>query len=555
MIKSEMRKLLKYVFWTVMAFVIIFIGLMGYVVNVSRIEVPDIKNNELLSLKRVQKDSTYYTIRNNWFRKSETGLYEIYVEGDAFERGVILGKLTEGLVQKQEFVFHEQIKQLVPSSFYRKFLTYFIGWFNRNLDEHVSEEFKQEILGVSQSASHDYDHIAPAYQRILNYHAAHDIGHALQNMSLVGCTSFAAWNTASQDSTLIIGRNFDFFVGTDFAQDKIVAFYRPLTGHKFVTITWGGMTGVISGMNDQGLTVTLNAAKSEMPAGAATPVSLVAREILQYASTINEAFEIARSRNTFVAESFLVGSAKDKRAAIIEKTPDEIALFESDNDWIIDTNHFQSELLRNTKLNQKHIQTSASPYRYDRVKELLLEEKLTIGKTVSILRNRNGLHDRLIGMGNEKAINQLVAHHAIVFQPEKGLVWISTAPWQLGKFVAYDLNKVFSMTNAGNDEIYEEGLTVPADSFRLTLEYKNYLKYFQYRFPFQPHGDVIPDSIVKWNPELYHSFMLAGDEACKQKDFKRALNFFARALEKVIATEQERTYIIERMEYCKSKME
>src|SRR5688500_5105482 len=115
-------------------------------------------------------------------------------------------------------------------------------------------------------------------------------------MSLVGCTAFATWGSHSEDGTLLIGRNFDFYVGDEFDRNNIVAFYSPEQGHRFMMITFGGMTGVLSGMNDQGLTVTLNAAKSEIPSASATPVSLVAREILQYASTIEEAFEIAKRR-------------------------------------------------------------------------------------------------------------------------------------------------------------------------------------------------------------------------------------------------------------------
>src|SRR5690606_27377897 len=110
-------------------------------------------------------------------------------------------------------------------------------------------------------------------------------------------------------------------------------------------ITWAGFIGVVSGMNDQGLTVTINAAKSSIPTGAATPVSLVAREILQYAADIDEAIVIAHRRNMFVSESFLIGSARDHKSVVVEKTPDTLAVYDPGSDEVICTNHYQSNLL------------------------------------------------------------------------------------------------------------------------------------------------------------------------------------------------------------------
>ena len=497
-----------------------------------------------------------YTIGNNWFRRSESGLYELYVEGDPFERGVANGKLTRALVRRQEEAFTTQIQRLVPSDTYLGLLKYLVGWFNRDLEDHVIEEYKEEIFGVSQSASHAFDDIGEPYQRILNYHAAHDIGHALQNMSLVGCTSFATWNERSADSSLIVGRNFDFYVGDDFARDKIVAFYKPTQGHGFMMVTFGGMTGVVSGMNDQGLTVTINAAKSEIPSASATPVSLVAREILQYAGTIKEAYAIAEKRRMFVAESFLIGSAKERRAAVIEKSIDGIDLVESAFGQIISTNHFRGEKLGNTELNQEHMRTSASPYRYARVAELLARvEQNTVQQTAQILRNQKGLEDRDIGMGNEKVINQLVAHHAIIFQPEKRLAWISTAPWQLGKFVCYDLNKILNLVPETNAEVYEPGMTIEPDPFTETQDYRSYLKFHTFRFPFAPRGDIKPDSIIAWNPRSYHSYMLAGDYYLGKEDWTNAMGTFSKGLEMEVATVQEREYMMRQIAVCKEKLQ
>ncbi len=550
-----LRKTVKVLAWILGVFVLFIVGLIAYVRIVANIAPPVPESLAALNKNVIEVDTGLFKIDNNWFKKSESGLYELYVEGDPFERGVANGKLTRELVHYQEEVFTEQIHRLVPSDFYLEVLKNFVGWFNRNLQDNVIKEYQLEILGVSYAASTEFDDIAPPYQRILNYHAAHDIGHALQNMSLVGCTAFATWGDESEDSTLIVGRNFDFYVGDEFARDKIIAFYKPSEGHKFMMVTFGGMTGVLSGMNDQGLTVTINAAKSDIPTASATPVTLVTREILQYASTIQEAYNIVAKRKMFVAESFLIGSAKDGKAAIIEKNPDDIDFVEAHDNYLLSTNHFLGNKLGVSQLNQLHVKTSASPYRYKRLGELIARnQKNSITKTAAILRDKRGLGDKDIGLGNEKAINQLVAHHGIIFQPEKKLMWISTAPWQLGKFVCYDLEKAFAYKAVANEEIYETALTIPADSFLLTPEYNAYLKFHKYRFPFNPKTDLQPDSVVKWNPNSYHAYMMAADYYYEREEWTKAIPFYETGLTKEVATVQERYHMEKNLEHCKKKM-
>jgi hypothetical protein len=535
---------------------VLVVGLLVYIRLLSHIEepvppVPAIANQEVEMLP-----SGLYTLGPNWFRRSETGLYELYVEGDPYERGLSIGKLTKELVRHQEEVFTSQIRRIVPNRFYLSLLKDFVGWFNRSLPESVPEEFQLEILGVSKSASPEFTGIGQPFERLLNYHAAHDIGHALQNMSLVGCTSFSTWGERSADGTLIIGRNFDFYVGDDFSRDKIIAFYQPTDGYDFMMVTFGGMTGVLSGMNAEGLTVTINAAKSDIPSRAATPVTIVAREILQYASNIQEAYDIAKKREMFVSESFMIGSAKDGKTAIIEKSHSAIDFYKSDSSAIICTNHFQGPILSQTQLNREHMRTSASPYRYARVAELLAGTRQnTVVNTAKILRNRYGLKDSDIGMGNEKLVNQLIAHHAIIFQPEKKLVWVSTAPWQLGKFVCYDLNRIFS---AGpplrNEEIYEKQYEIPADSFLLTSDYTDFVKFSRFRFPFDDRTDMQPDSLVKWNPESYLGYMLGGDFWWEQGEWNRASELYRTGLQKEIATWQERNHMELRLHACNEKL-
>ena len=297
---------------------------------------------------------------------------------------------------------------------------------------------------MSLSCTDEYNAYSSPYVRQLNYHAAHDIGHAMQQYMLVGCSSFAIWDNESEDGELIIGRNFDFYVGDNFAKNKVVLFVEPTEGYNFVSVSWPGMMGVLSGMNEKGLTVTINAAKGAIPTSSAMPISLLTRHILQYASNISEAYEIAQQFKTFVSESILVGSANDGCAAIIEKTPTKIALYTGSSKRVVCTNHYQSEIFNSDKYNIDNIKTSDSPYRWNRINELLDElTPITPNDAVYILRNRHGVKNKDIGISNEKSINQFIAHHSVVFQPNKLRMWVSTFPWQIGEYVCYDLNEVF----------------------------------------------------------------------------------------------------------------
>lgn len=547
-------------FWKRFLYILLVIAgllLIGFIwlAIIAHVDPPKPADISSLQLQRSEPSPGLYTINNNWFRKSNSGLYELYVEGKPFERGVINGKLTTELVQRQEDHFNEQINKMVPSNFYRHFLKYFIGWFNRHLTDNVTEEYKEEIYGVSYAASNKYDYIGSNYQRILNYHAAHDIGHALQSMALVGCTSFGTWGNAA-DSNMIIGRNFDFYVGDKFAEDKIVAFFNPSEGYKFMTVTWGGFIGAVSGMNERGLTVTINADRTSLPSASATPVSLVAREILQYAKNTAEALAIARKRTMFVSESFLIGSAEDNKAIIIEKTPDTLDVYDPNKKFIVCANHFQGKELLNSPANMEQINESASDYRYKRVMELLdTSGSNTLQKTVDVLRDRRGLQNADIGLGNEKAINQLIAHHSIVFEPKKLLVWVSTQPWQLGQYVAYDLKKVFALKGMKeNREIADSALNIQADSFLTSTAYKNFVLYRSYKQRVADGNVINPDSLVNSNPQYYHAWVLAGDYLFKQKQYAAALPYYNTALTKVIATKQEADHIKARIAACNKKI-
>lgn len=532
-------------------FAVLFVLFLEWWLNIAP---PEIEDTSAWELERVEQVPDFYSIDNNWLRKNEHGLWEAYIEGKPFERGAILGNLAQELIVQQEVYFVRQIKQIIPSEAFLYLLRYLVGFFDRNIDEYIPLEYQQEIYGETHFCSNDFNSIGSNYERILNYHAAHDIGHALKDYAVVGCTSFSTWEDSSTNNNLILGRNFDFYVGDDFAKDKIILFINPEDGYKLATITWGGFLGVVSGMNEKGLTVTLNAAKSGLPSSAKTPISIVARKILQYAKNIDEAFEIAKQHETFVSESLMIGSAEDGYTAIIEKSVNKIALHRSDSTSIICSNHYQSDSFKTDIDNQENINTSASNYRQIRTNNLMNKKpNLDYLDVAKILRDKQGHQGKEIGFGNEKALNQLLGHHSVIFMPEKRLMWVSTAPYQLGEFVAYDLNQVFNLGTVPNHSLGIDSLLVPEDPFATSSEFQDYVAFRQLKKELTSLAKNDADyteadlakaaQIIQLNPNYYHAYELAGNFYKAKGLYSKAIAAYKQALSKEVATKTEQAII------------
>lgn len=520
--------------------------------------LPDFQNyNVEIPNVTLINDSTY-RYKNNYLTKNKQQLWELYIEGNPLQLGYNNGALSQKLMQNQEKIFFSKVEKLVPSPFKQKILRGFLKWYNRKMYVHIREEDQAEIFGLSQYSSHQYDFIAPRFQRNMYLHGAHDIGHAMQDLAMVGCSSLAVWGEYTEDGELLIGRNFDFYVGDEFAKNKVVSLVKPEVGIPYLAISWPGMVGVVSGMNKEGLTVTINAGKSKIPLAAKTPISLVTREILENAKNIKEAIIIAKKRKVFVSESIMVGSALDKKAVLIEISPKNIGVYEVQNSSkLFCTNHFQSDEYKNDKRNNKQIAESHSEYRFEKLQKLVnANDKLNPESMAKILRDKSGLKGKEIGYGNEKALNQLLAHHAVIFSPEKKLVWVSSNPYQLGEFVCYDLDKIFANNSIQPNNQETTQLNIARDPFLDTEGYKKYEEFRVQTARFDGEEVLSEDFLIQYialNPNFWKTYYEVGKYQYLQKKYREAKANFELALTKEITTLQDRKSIEKYLNKIKKK--
>lgn len=509
-----------------------------YMMLSSKISPPEV--NEIQIGKREKVGENYYVLGDNWLKKNEQGIWEMYIEGAPYERGLIYGELAKELVQKQEKIFVGQIDNFVPSKGWQRVLQLMIGFFNKDLPENIQLENQQEIYGISKAFSDDYDYISTKYGRILNYHAAHDIGHALNDYSMVGCSSFALKGHKSFGGKLMVGRNFDFYVGDDFAEEKIILFLKPDKGHAFVSYSWAGFTGVASGLNIKGLSVTINASKSDLPTSTKTPISLLAREILQYASTIDEAIAIAKKRETFVSETIMVASKIDGKAVLIEKSPTKMGVYDSGSDELICANHYQSQTFLMDSSNIQNIIESDSHYRYAKIKTMLADQdSLSTLDAVAILRSQLGINNDTLGMGNPRAVNQLIAHHSVVILPEQLLFYASTNDYQLGEYKGYDLEKIFAAKEIHSPNQLPEDAFIHSQSYAKFKEFKKTKKKITAFLMFDKKLEITDNqaySFIQTNSESFVSYEILGKYYLKKGRKDLAKKQFEIALTKKVAS-------------------
>ena len=290
----------------------------------------------ILRLKPEPRDGKIWLGRS-WITHRE-GLLVVHLQGSPLEMGYAHGVLLRGPMHTLENEFLQMIRGYVPRHWVMEALKDYVIFRNRHLSDFVPLNYRMEIYGTTLGCTDIHPEEGSFYNRLLNYHAAHDVSYMMIDNPLVaraGCTAFAAWGGATENGHLLTGRNFDWEAAEVFSRDRVVILCEPDGGIPFISLSWAGMAGAVSGMNRAGVSVTLNGAPSSLPRETATPVAMVARDILQQARNLDEALAILRRARVFVSTLWLVGSRADGKFVVVEKTPDSTQVRQPEGDAIV----------------------------------------------------------------------------------------------------------------------------------------------------------------------------------------------------------------------------
>ncbi len=284
----------------------------------------------------------------------------------------------------------------------------------------------------------------------------------IDGMPESACSQAAVAYNATQDGRLYHGRILDWSK-IDYILDNPTIFIRqPKGGIPHMYIGFPANLSPYSAMNIEGLSMASNEAHpkdvSQTALEGHSHVQMLGK-IAREAHSLDEARDIILNEKHMSTEIFMIADGKNKTASVFEMTAQHIGERKMDSNGVIYvTNHFLAD---ETKDYDQEPTKEANLLRYDRYAQLLepngkdsLYGMLSPENLVKVLRDRinpyTGEESSIDEFDNGKSIATYGALYAIVFDPEKGLVWIAAGkiPVPQQNFIGFSIKKLLGYKDA-----------------------------------------------------------------------------------------------------------
>lgn len=139
---------------------------------------------------------------------------------------------------------------------------------------------------------------------------------------LFHCSGFAVFGDATEGGRMYHGRILDYMKGVGLEQNACVIVMRPDEGHAWVNLGYAGFLGTVTAMNEKRIAIGEMGGRGE-GAWDGKPMAQLMREVMEKASTIDEAVEIMRSSPRTCEYYYVISDGNTRRAVGIAATPEK----------------------------------------------------------------------------------------------------------------------------------------------------------------------------------------------------------------------------------------
>jgi len=137
---------------------------------------------------------------------------------------------------------------------------------------------------------------------------------------LFHCSGFALFGRATAGGRMYHGRILDYMRGIGLEPNAVVIVHQPEVGHAWVNVSYGGFVGSVTAMNERRISLGEMGGRGEGQWDG-KPMSLLVREVMEKASTLEEGIEIMRRGPRTCEYYYVMADGNSKRAAGIAATP------------------------------------------------------------------------------------------------------------------------------------------------------------------------------------------------------------------------------------------
>ncbi len=151
--------------------------------------------------------------------------------------------------------------------------------------------------------------------------------HAMPEVYPTWCANGAFWGKATADGRLIAIRNLDWNREMGIQRFAAIKFYENPGGQNYVNIGYYGFTGVLSGVNEKGISVGQIGATSKDETMKGVPMPFLLKRVLSEASGLEDAVKIFERSDRTRGYNYVIADATAKRAVAIESTWHHLEIF------------------------------------------------------------------------------------------------------------------------------------------------------------------------------------------------------------------------------------
>lgn len=246
--------------------------------------------------------------------KMDNGLPVLNLKGGAYHLGYEEGRLlSEQIDQGLDQVFSYFRKELkVP--IINRLIIYFVAkraW--NQLEPFLSYDELEQIRGIADGAGISHSKLKQI--------------HAMPELFPTLCTNGAYWGDATKEDQLIAIRNLDWNREMRVFDLASVKYYDAGLNPDFVNIGYAGFSGVLSGMNDQGISVGQIGATSDDQSLKGLAMPFLLRRVLQESKDLKHAESVFRRSDLTQGYNYVIADAIEQEAIVMEATHQHLKLF------------------------------------------------------------------------------------------------------------------------------------------------------------------------------------------------------------------------------------